>query len=683
MSARAGHRKKSLLCLFILLNGFLLQAQFNVTIPWSTSLNMTFESYGITGNPLPAGMTDFTFSRNARPDPGFYSFVQSNNDGGHLYFGPFPMTLPATGNKMVVGYNSTYTPKDIFRDTVRSLCGNSKYLFWAGINNANPGTCLTPSLTMSVETLTGMVIGSFQTGGIGGALAQDHYAWYPGFFNPIKRPAVPFYGFYFQLPAGVTDVIVRITTNAINLNPQCSTILELDNILVSPAGPDLKISSPVYPGGGWTVGACFQGSPLKLNTSIADNYQIFGTPDFATAAYTNPGFQWQQSLDQGYTWTDIPGENSINISHQFNIPDTFWVRLRASELQNIGNPNCSNVSNIIKVEVDGLPKDFDLSTNSPVCTDGDVYLKVTGGVTYNTFGPNGFYDNSPFPHIYHPALRDSGWYYSEIMSFGGCKGVDSEYVRIIGPDLKLSAGRAICYNDTLHLHASGGDLYSWTPETGLNNAHIADPVAQPLEPVTYEVRVTDQSGCSAYGKVVIPLRNVFLKADFTAPAVACPGDVISYRDTSEGQIRAWNWDLGNGTASNIKVPPAITFPLLNGIYVPVSLSVTDTSGCVQTKKKYIRVVNNCYIAVPTAFTPNQDGLNDYLYPLNAYKATNLDFRIFNRNGQMVFHTNDWTRKWDGNIGGLPQAPGVYVWILRYTDEHGKPVYQQGTSTLIR
>jgi gliding motility-associated-like protein len=87
--------------------------------------------------------------------------------------------------------------------------------------------------------------------------------------------------------------------------------------------------------------------------------------------------------------------------------------------------------------------------------------------------------------------------------------------------------------------------------------------------------------------------------------------------------------------------------------------------------------------VPTAFTPNGDGLNDYLYPLNAYKATNLSFKVFNRAGQVVFETKDWTVKWDGTIKGVKQASGIYVWMLDYNDATGKRISLKGTTLLIR
>ena len=122
----------------------------------------------------------------------------------------------------------------------------------------------------------------------------------------------------------------------------------------------------------------------------------------------------------------------------------------------------------------------------------------------------------------------------------------------------------------------------------------------------------------------------------------------------------------------------------DGKYYPVTLIVKNDINCFDTAETMIKILYNCYITVPTAFTPNNDGLNDFLYPLNAYKADNLEFRIYNRYGQMVFETTNWLNKWDGKINGKPQASGTYVWMLSYTDhDSGKNIFLKGTSVLIR
>jgi gliding motility-associated-like protein len=176
-----------------------------------------------------------------------------------------------------------------------------------------------------------------------------------------------------------------------------------------------------------------------------------------------------------------------------------------------------------------------------------------------------------------------------------------------------------------------------------------------------------------------------LKAKFEATAIVCPGDLASYRDTSIGHIVAWHWDFGNGNTSLLKQPPSQVYPYSNVIrMVPVQLIVTNNIGCSDTAVQSIKVVGNCYIAVPNAFTPNNDGINDYLYPLNAYKAKGLIFKVYNRFGQVMFQTTDWTNKWDGTFKGQGADPGTYVWILQYTHiDTGKRVEQKGTTILIR
>ena len=119
-------------------------------------------------------------------------------------------------------------------------------------------------------------------------------------------------------------------------------------------------------------------------------------------------------------------------------------------------------------------------------------------------------------------------------------------------------------------------------------------------------------------------------------------------------------------------------------YYTVSLTAFGSNGCVDITSQKIQELKSCYIGVPNAFTPNEDGLNDFFYPLNAFKANDLDFRVYNRWGQLVFKTNDWTKKWNGKIKDIPQPVGAYVWTLKYTHhDTGKKYSLKGTMMLIR
>ncbi|WP_188557511.1 T9SS type B sorting domain-containing protein [Hymenobacter glacieicola] len=88
------------------------------------------------------------------------------------------------------------------------------------------------------------------------------------------------------------------------------------------------------------------------------------------------------------------------------------------------------------------------------------------------------------------------------------------------------------------------------------------------------------------------------------------------------------------------------------------------------------------VFVPTAFTPNGDGLNDVLELKGRYLDT-FRFTVVDRNGQQVFQATSRTQTWDGRIGSAPPVPGTYVWRFESQDQTGKRSAQSGTVTILR
>ena len=248
-----------------------------------------------------------------------------------------------------------------------------------------------------------------------------------------------------------------------------------------------------------------------------------------------------------------------------------------------------------------------------------------------------------------------------------------------------------CVYDTLFYAQDEKDHineWNWTFDTdGVSNAR--DSIFLFNEYGKKHIKLFTSNGvCSDTASADILLDNQ-LKARFAeAPSTnLCPEDVAVYTDSSIGKITNWYWVFGDGTTSTLQNPPPKKYASVSnreGVYYPVALIVKNNIDCFDTAKIKIHVLYNCYIDVPTAFTPNGDGLNDFLYPLNAYKADNLEFKVFNRYGQIVFETKDWTHKWDGKINGNPQGSGTYVWFLSYTEhDTAKQIFLKGTSVLIR
>lgn len=86
--------------------------------------------------------------------------------------------------------------------------------------------------------------------------------------------------------------------------------------------------------------------------------------------------------------------------------------------------------------------------------------------------------------------------------------------------------------------------------------------------------------------------------------------------------------------------------------------------------------------VPSAFTPNGDGLNDLFYVKANFEPRNFELTVFTRNGERVFQTRDMNIGWDGMAHGNLLPSGMYVYLIKYKDSHGNEQQQQGQILLI-
>ncbi|MEO6541918.1 MAG: gliding motility-associated C-terminal domain-containing protein [Ferruginibacter sp.] len=245
-----------------------------------------------------------------------------------------------------------------------------------------------------------------------------------------------------------------------------------------------------------------------------------------------------------------------------------------------------------------------------------------------------------------------------------------------------------CERDTINYFHDGRNevnLWKWNFDN-IRNSSQQNPTILYGSFGQKQTQLIVSNGVCRDTSAIIPIfLDNELKAAFEATGIVCPNELAYFRDNSIGNIVSWRWDFGNGITGNSPTPTPQSYitPRFTMDVFP-RLIVQNNLGCFDTAVQKIVVPNSCYIAVPNAFTPNNDGLNDYLYPLNAYKATDLLFRVYNRAGQMVFETRDWTRRWDGRFKGQHADAGTYVWILVYTNiDTGKKIQQKGTTILLK
>jgi gliding motility-associated-like protein len=112
--------------------------------------------------------------------------------------------------------------------------------------------------------------------------------------------------------------------------------------------------------------------------------------------------------------------------------------------------------------------------------------------------------------------------------------------------------------------------------------------------------------------------------------------------------------------------------------------VTDSGGqeveAIITVKKEWRF---CSVVVPSAFSPNGDGLNDLFKVHVQDDISDFHMQIFDRWGRKVYDGRDPFTGWDGNINGQKSSQATYIWACTYLDNKKQPMKQQGSMTLIR
>ena len=109
----------------------------------------------------------------------------------------------------------------------------------------------------------------------------------------------------------------------------------------------------------------------------------------------------------------------------------------------------------------------------------------------------------------------------------------------------------------------------------------------------------------------------------------------------------------------------------------------------QAQDKMYGATSECKIHTPNAFTPNDDGVNDFfnLSFSDNCKSLKYDFKIFDRWGRLVFESDEVTEGWDGTYDGQQLKEGVYLWQVSVVWENDvelkKPETKKGTLVLIR
>lgn len=319
--------------------------------------------------------------------------------------------------------------------------------------------------------------------------------------------------------------------------------------------------------------------PVAAFTANTFNITTGQSVNFTDLSTNNPT-QWNWQFTGGAPASSTL-QNPSNIV--YNTPGCYQVTLTASnaagndsEVQtcyiNVSNPSAGPLANFTtsntSVCVGSCISFTDASTNNPTAWNWSFPGSTTpsstsqnpGNICYNT------------PGTYNVSL-------TAINSGGSNTLTLNSYITVYAiPAANAGTNQTICNGGSTQLNASGGQIYVWTPSTGLSNANVANPIASPTTTTTYNVQVTNGT-CSSIASVTITVTNLNVSAG--NDVTICSGETAAL-SASGGTTYSWSPTIGltNPNAAN---PTA--FPTTTTTYTVTA----TTNGCSSTDQVTVTV----------------------------------------------------------------------------------------------
>jgi gliding motility-associated-like protein len=257
------------------------------------------------------------------------------------------------------------------------------------------------------------------------------------------------------------------------------------------------------------------------------------------------------------------------------------------------------------------------------------------------------------------------------------------------PPISISADKTNgCAPLTVQFYENSPDIgqrYIWNFDDGdfENLSFDKNPIHTFYNARTFHVglEVTSTDGCkvdSTIGITAFPIPDANFRANITTVTMASP--LIYFTNFTEGGFW-YNWVFGDGTFSSDANPSHLyTMP---GTY-RVMMQATSLYGCVDTTGVDVYVSNELAIYAPTAFTPNHDELNEtFKVIVDGIDPSTYNLMVYNRWGEIIFSSESYEEEWNGRFNEEECAGGVYVWVLKFTDNYGNEHTETGNVTLLR
>ena len=332
-----------------------------------------------------------------------------------------------------------------------------------------------------------------------------------------------------------------------------------------------------------------------------------------------------------------------------------------------------------------------VSNNSPMCERNDLNFITTTIQNANYFwsGPNGFTSNLQSPSILNVTYADSGDYQLYII-VDGCLSPVATSVGAVWPTPPtpaITTNSPLCEGQTLYLETDSfpNASYFWSGPSGFSS-NLRKPVigyATDVNTGTYEI-IKIANGCSSIATAIdVTIHPTLISLFYALPeevSIINPVVEFSSQATTGSNIQ-YQWDFGDNNSSTVYSPTHLYGD--TGTFT-VKYTVTDAiTGCESETEKTVIVTPYFRLFIPSAFSPNGDGLND-IFEISGSAIEKYDLNIFDRWGGKMHQSANINQPWEGKVNGGFEAPqGAYVYVIIVKDIKGIEHEYTGTVTLIR
>lgn len=333
----------------------------------------------------------------------------------------------------------------------------------------------------------------------------------------------------------------------------------------------------------------------------------------------------------------------------------------------------------------------DAGADQTVCLGEEITLDAANSINVDAYTWSGSSDiediNAETTTL---VLTESAMIYLETTDASGCEDEDSLFINVL-PLPIADAGEDIntceLFNDTIGpMNADPALTYEWIDSDGAVFSTLANPSVFLESPdgalvmETYTLNVSAGLNCISSDDITIVLEGTSsISAGLNDTIILGDASVLSANGAGVGGTYIWTPEelVSQQNSQTISVAPTET----TDFYV----TAISATGCEGIDTVTVVVLTRPDVFIATAFSPNGDASNDELR-INFVEVEELvDFRIFNRWGNLVFDGGtDMTSAWDGMYKGTPQPIGTYSVLVKYIPiDSDDVVVHMSNLTLVR